>query len=666
MIRIRRVLVANRGEIAVRIMRTAHRLGISTVAVYTLADSDAPHVRMADMSVLIGDGPASESYLVGEKIIDATVSSGADAIHPGYGFLSENADFARLVEASGFIFIGPTASAIEVMGDKAVAKKRMLTTTVPCIPGYEGDNQSDSVLFSQGRKIGFPLMVKAAAGGGGRGMRLVGSAADLGNAITVARSEATSAFGSGDMILEQAIIEPRHVEIQVFADTHGNVIHLGERDCSVQRRHQKVIEESPCPVMTPKLRAAMGDAAVEAARAIDYRGAGTVEFLLDSKGKFYFLEMNTRLQVEHPVTEAVTGLDLVELQFRVAEGAPLPLTQDEVVLEGHAIEVRLYAEDPYRDFLPCTGRVVRFIPPHGDGVRIDTGVSGGQDISPFYDPMIAKIITYGDCREVALARMDRALCETVLFGIPTNRDFLRDCLSRESFVAGDFSTGFIVQEFGDGTISVPTLMPKHIVLMGIRYYIAVRDAMRARAVSFLVPSLVNFSTGADLRSLYRLDFGDDQIFDLIICSTGVDDYRVEVSDVSYTACVRKTDGDNMVINLDGRDYMSVVTYDSGILYGLIDGQNLQCVDLFARTTRTSDAADGRIVTAPLHGRVVDIFVKSGEIVSTGTRLAVIEAMKMQHEIISQIDGIVDKTLVEADMQVGSGDTLLTITTKEDL
>jgi geranyl-CoA carboxylase alpha subunit len=398
------VLVANRGEIALRVMRTVRDQGMRRVAVYSDADARAPHVEFADAAVHIGDSPAAASYLAGDKIIRAALSTGAGAIHPGYGFLSENADFARAVVAAGLVFIGPGPEAIEVMGDKAVSKRAMLAAGVPCVPGYQGQDQSDGRLNREAQAIGFPLMVKAAAGGGGRGMRLVQAAADLPDAIRLARSEAQNAFGSGSLILERALLRPRHVEIQVFADHYGNVIHLGERDCSVQRRHQKVIEESPCPVMTPRLRERMGAAAVEAARAVNYLGAGTVEVLLDESGEFYFLEMNTRLQVEHPVTEMVTGLDLVQMQLEVAQGLPLRLEQSQLALQGCAMEVRLYAEDPPRDFLPSAGLVVMWCPPAGEGIRVDAGIVTGAEVSPYYDSMLAKIICRGDSRTQARQR----------------------------------------------------------------------------------------------------------------------------------------------------------------------------------------------------------------------------------------------------------------------
>ena len=449
------ILVANRGEIAVRVMRTAQALGYKTIAVYSEADANAPHVQMADDAVLIGPGPVGQSYLDMDRILAAAKETGAQAIHPGYGFLSEKADFARACEAEGLVFIGPSAEAIDLMGNKAAAKRRMIAADVPCVPGYEDADQSDDVLIAAAKTIGYPIMVKAAAGGGGRGMRLVDDAKGLPGALASARSEALNAFGSDELILEKAIIRPRHVEFQIFADSLGNVIHLGERDCSVQRRHQKVVEEAPCPVMTDDLRARMGAAAVEAARSIDYRGAGTIEFLLDDAGEFYFLEMNTRLQVEHPVTEMITGLDLVGLQIQVAEGHPLGLTQDDIKLSGHAIEVRLYAEDTTQDFLPCTGTIDLWQPAVGEGLRFDAGIESGQDVSPFYDPMIAKVIAWGETREVARHRLIEALEDTVLFGLTTNLGFLIDILGKQAFAKGEATTGFIADEFDAAALAEP-------------------------------------------------------------------------------------------------------------------------------------------------------------------------------------------------------------------
>src|SRR5215813_41749 len=438
-----KVLVANRGEIAWRVMRTARTMGYRSVAVYSDADKDAPHVTFADEAVRIGPPPVGESYLNIEAVIAAAKASGAEAVHPGYGFLSENAEFAAACEKAGLVFIGPPPAAIAAMGNKAAAKRRMIDAGVPCVPGYQGVDQSDSNLEKEARKIGLPVMVKAAAGGGGRGMRLVERDADLLEAIRTARTEAESAFGSGELILEKAVVDARHVEIQVFADTHGNVIHLGERDCSVQRRHQKVIEEAPSPAVDDDLRHRMGAAAVAAAKAIGYRGAGTVEFLLGADGAFYFLEMNTRLQVEHPVTEMITGQDLVAWQLKIAAGEKLPLTQEQVAFSGHAIEVRLYAEDAYAGFLPQTGRIDVWRPASGPGVRVDHGMKDGLAISPFYDPMLAKVIAHGGTREEARTRLVRALRETIVLGLTTNRHFLIRLLEHPEFAAGRATTAFL-------------------------------------------------------------------------------------------------------------------------------------------------------------------------------------------------------------------------------
>src|ERR1700730_15039046 len=447
---IEKLLVANRGEIACRVITTAREKGYRTVAIYSEADASSLHVRLADEAVLIGPGPAAQSYLDIERVITAARRTAADALHPGYGFLSERAALAEACVAAGLTFVGPDAHAIRIMGDKAESKRRMTEAGVPCVPGYLGEDQVESVFVREAERIGYPIMVKAAAGGGGRGMRLVNEARALPTALQTARSEAQAAFGDGRLLLERAVAEPRHVEIQVFGDRHGNVIHLCERDCSVQRRHQKVVEEAPSPAVSAQLRTRMGKAAVRAAATIGYVGAGTVEFLLMPDGSFYFLEMNTRLQVEHPVTEMVTGLDLVALQLIVAEGKPLPVTQEEVTLSGHAIEVRLYAEDPAGDFLPQTGDIAVWQPAIGDGVRIDHGLRVGAAISPFYDPMLAKLIAWGADRDEARRRLLRCVEDSRLFGVATNRAFLAATLRNPEFATGKATTGFIARQFPEG------------------------------------------------------------------------------------------------------------------------------------------------------------------------------------------------------------------------
>ncbi|MDN5939665.1 MAG: acetyl-CoA carboxylase biotin carboxylase subunit, partial [Salinisphaera sp.] len=478
------VLVANRGEIAVRVLRGAARMGYHTVAVYSDADAGALHVRVADQAVRIGPPPAAESYLDAAAIIAAAKAAGADAIHPCYGFLAENADFARAVEAAGLVFVGPSPEAIDLMGNKRAAKERMEAAGVPCVPGYrskKGSSARVDTLRKKAVEIGFPVMIKAAAGGGGRGMRLVEDEAEIADAIKSARSEAKSAFGDDEIILEKAVTGARHVEIQVLADAHGNVIHLGERDCSIQRRYQKVVEESPCPVVTPKLRRAMGEAAVAAAKAIDYRGAGTVEFLLGADGAFYFMEMNTRLQVEHPVTELVTGIDLVEWQLRVAAGETLAMGQDEITLTGHAIEVRLCAEEPANGFLPQTGPILAWHAPAGEGIRVDHGVLDGGEVSPFYDSMQAKLIAYGPNRETARRRLLQALDDCVFLGLPTNRDFLRLILAHPQFAGGKFDTGFVPAYFFDPAAALPEPDSRHHSLAAALFFHANAEALAASA-----------------------------------------------------------------------------------------------------------------------------------------------------------------------------------------
>ncbi len=441
-----KILIANRGEIARRIMRTARRLGHGVVAVYSDADAEALHVREADQAVRIGEALPAQSYLRIEAMVAAARASGADAVHPGYGFLAENAGLAQACRDAGLVFIGPSPEAIRAMGNKAGAKQIMQAAGVPCVPGYQGADQSDAAVLTEAGKIGFPVMIKAVAGGGGRGMRLVRDAASFADALRSARSEAASAFGDATVILERAIVDPRHIEIQVFGDRHGNAVHLGERDCSVQRRHQKLIEEAPSPAVSPELRARMGAVAVKAVKSIGYEGAGTLEFLLDRSGAFYFMEMNTRLQVEHPVTEAITGLDLVELQLRVAGGEPLGLQQNDITFSGHAIEVRLCSEDASHDFMPQSGRMALWQVP--DGIRVEHALQSGSEIPPFYDSMIAKLISHGSTRDEARGKLICGLDQTKAFGVTTNQAFLIACLRHPAFASGEATTAFIGR-YGD-------------------------------------------------------------------------------------------------------------------------------------------------------------------------------------------------------------------------
>ena len=662
------ILIANRGEIACRVIRTAKKLGYRTVAVYSDADAGAPHVKLADDAVRIGSGPVGESYLVPELILQAAASSGAESIHPGYGFLSENAAFAEAVESAGLVFIGPTREAIDVMGNKAESKRRMIEAGVPCVPGYEGHDQSDKTLIAEGLKIDLPLMVKAAAGGGGRGMRLVHDQADLANAIKLARAEAEGAFGSGELILEKAIIKPRHVEIQVFADTFGNTVHLGERDCSVQRRHQKVIEEAPCPIMTPELREKMGQSAIDAAKSVNYRGAGTVEFLLDDSGFFYFLEMNTRLQVEHPVTELITGLDLVELQISVAQGEPLDLSQDDISLEGHAIEVRLYTEDPSQDFLPASGPVDLWAPASGVGVRIDDGISTGQAISPFYDPMVAKVIGYGPTREAARLRLIGALKETVLFGTPSNKDFLIQCLDKQSFIDGAATTAFIGEEFSAADLdAAPVSFLDSAVAATLDLWLENKAHFQR---SILVScELKNWTIASAMVSRKQYQFGDIT-HDLSISpiNSSADTYHVTDTAAKLGAVIQviSMQDNKAVVLFDGVKLVAqFMQRQRGQIYCSIQGRGAFFKDLIILDGVVDDAEGGGRVIAPMHGLLLEVMVSAGDEVVKGQTLAVLEAMKMHYEILAEVDGTVEEVSAVAGSQVAVDDVLIEIKEKDD-
>ncbi|WP_422363061.1 acetyl-CoA carboxylase biotin carboxylase subunit [Pyruvatibacter mobilis] len=653
------ILVANRGEIAVRVMHTAKALGYRTIAVYSEADAEAPHVAMADEAVCIGPAPVAQSYLDPQKILDAAARTEAGAIHPGYGFLSENADFARACEAAGLTFIGPRPDAVDIMGNKAEAKRRMIAAGVPCVPGYEGEDQAEDTFIKAAAEIGFPVMVKAAAGGGGRGMRLVADAADLPEAIRLARSEAENAFGSGELILEKAIMRPRHVEVQVFADEAGNTIHLGERDCSVQRRHQKVIEEAPCPVMTDELREKMGAAAVEAAKAISYRGAGTVEFLLGADGEFYFLEMNTRLQVEHPVTELITGLDLVALQIKVAQGEPLGLTQEDVTLSGHAIEVRLYAEDVAGGFLPSTGTVDLWLPPSGDGVRVDAGIATGLEVSPFYDPMIAKIMALGPTRDVARQRLIEALRRTGLFGPKTNRDFLIDALGRPAFAQGEATTAFIDETYTADDLADPAPSPEITAAAAAIFYMLESNEAQVRAFA-VDDELMNWSSTGRLATVYR--FGTpEEPEDVTVIAAGPDAYHVAIGDASHKVALLDADPARCRLKVDG------VTHDvifdapeTGLLHISMADRTCLMRNLYAFAGAEDDGAGGGRILAPMHGLILEVHVREGQAVTKGETLAVLEAMKMQHQIRAEADGTVTYIRCTAGAQVPAGDVLVEI------
>ena len=642
-----KVLVANRGEIAVRVMQTAKAMGYQTVAVYSDADANARHVQVADEAVYIGASKVSESYLSIANIIAACQKTGADAVHPGYGFLSENTDFAQACIDHNISFIGPTAPAIELMGSKRLSKIAMIQAGVPCVPGYEGDQQDIDYLAEQAEKIGFPLMVKASAGGGGRGMRLVHQSADLLEALKTARSEAENAFGSGELIIEKAVIAPRHVEIQVFGDTHGNYVYLFERDCSIQRRHQKVVEEAPCPVMTPELRQKMGEAAVAAAKACDYVGAGTVEFLLDQSGEFYFLEMNTRLQVEHPVTEMITGLDLVEWQLRVANGETLPLQQHELTLNGHAIEVRLYAEDPRQDFLPQTGKVLRWQPAALPNVRIDHGMLEQGEISPFYDPMVAKVIAYGKTRQDAIRLLARAVDDCVLLGVNSNKQFLVNLLRHPIIVAGDTNTAFIQQHFQED-------VSLHQQSLNI-------ETLAVAAALFIQQNQlkVSWQTGVSIPFPLKLKYADQHL--LLHVQTNHQQVKVELCDQQSTVDVVEISDDQIIYNVNGVRRKLDYVLDQNQLY--LDAGNGNLVienTTYAAPEAAEVVGDGKI-RAPMDGAIVNLLVNVGDTVSKGQTLLVLEAMKIQQQIKSDVDGVVEKLIGQVGQQVKKRQLLLNVT-----
>ncbi|WP_336032431.1 acetyl/propionyl/methylcrotonyl-CoA carboxylase subunit alpha [Acinetobacter pittii] len=640
-----KVLVANRGEIAVRVMQTAKAMGYQTVAVYSDADRHARHVQEADEAVYIGASKVSESYLSITKIIDACKKTGADAVHPGYGFLSENTDFAQACINNQITFIGPTASAIELMGSKRLSKIAMIEAGVPCVPGYEGDRQDLEYLTAQAEQIGFPIMVKASAGGGGRGMRLVQQASELFEALQTARSEAENAFGSGELILEKAVIAPRHVEIQVFGDTHGNYVYLFERDCSIQRRHQKVVEEAPCPVMTPVLRQQMGEAAVAAAKACAYVGAGTVEFLLDASGAFYFLEMNTRLQVEHPVTELITGLDLVEWQLRVANGEHLPLQQHELTLNGHAIEVRLYAEDPRQDFLPQTGQVLRWQPATLPNVRIDHGMLATDEVSPFYDPMVAKVIAYGKTREDAIRLLARAVDDCELLGVNSNKQFLVNLLRHPIVVAGDTNTAFIQQHFqDDGSLHKQVLSLETL---------AIAAALFSQSNGTAV-----WQTGLGVPLPLKLKYDEQQI--QLQLSSVNNRFTVELCDQTICIEVLERTIEQLVYLIDGVRRRVQYVLEDDQLYLDRDNGNVAIRNVTYAAPEIADVAGDGKIRAPMDGAVVNILVNKGDQVIKGQTLLVLEAMKIQQQIKSDVDGVVEDVLGQQGQQVKKRQMLFTI------
>jgi len=641
------VLIANRGEIACRVTRTARRLGLRVIAVYSDADKDALHVRLADEAYAIGPAPAKESYLVVDRLIEIARRSGAQCIHPGYGFLSENGDFAEACTRAGLVFVGPPARAIRAMGLKDRAKTLMEKAGVRVVPGYHGERQDAALLKQKAEEIGYPVLIKAAAGGGGKGMRRVDRGIEFDAALEGAQREAASFFGDARVLIERLVAAPRHIELQIFADAQGNAIHLNERDCSLQRRHQKVIEEAPAPGMTEALRAEMGAAAVRAAKAVGYVGAGTVEFIADgSRGLrpdgYWFMEMNTRLQVEHPVTEALTGLDLVEWQFRIAAGETLPLTQADVPLNGHAVEARIYAEDPARGFLPSTGKLLALEFP--DGVRVDTGVETGSDITPYYDPLIAKMIARGTTRGEALDRLGQALERTIAVGPRNNVAFLASLCRAEGFRAGRFDTGYIDRNLD---ALVPRGIDRAAAARGAAHLIAqelARVAERHDRSEDLPPSPWDAADGFQLGGVRA------QKIPILV------DGETAAAAIGYGCEGLAVAVDGAEPALDAR----VVEAADGV-HVLRNGRQtiVRCADLAAYDFSHADQ-DG-LISAPMHGKVLALYVKAGDMVAKGQRLAVIEAMKMEHTLTAPWAGKVSDIAADTGSQVAEGMRLMTIT-----
>jgi len=664
-----KILIANRGEIACRVAATAKRLGVKTVAVYSDADANAKHVAVCDEAVHIGGSAPKDSYLRWERIIEAAKATGAQAIHPGYGFLSENEDFAKACADAGLVFIGPPASAINAMGLKAESKRLMEQAQVPLVPGYHGADQDPALLQREADRIGYPVLIKASAGGGGKGMRAVDKAEDFAAALDSCKREAINSFGDDAVLVEKYVQRPRHIEIQVFGDTHGNCVYLFERDCSVQRRHQKVLEEAPAPGMTPELRARMGEAAVAAARAVNYVGAGTVEFIVEQPGgydapeqmKFYFMEMNTRLQVEHPVTEAITGLDLVEWQLRVASGEPLPLRQEDLRITGHAIEARICAENPDNNFLPATGALNVYALPdcvtfERGAVRVDSGVRQGDAISPFYDSMVAKLIVHGDTREQALARLDEALAQTHIVGLATNVQFLRRVARTDSFARAKLDTALIQREHA-------VLFHQEPVGLPLAAAAAVAQTLLHERASEGVDPFSRrdgFHTHGVVQRRFEFEFAGEHVKASLTYERGGSlTLSVGSGEAMVTSpLVFEQRASGIELQFAGQRTRAAV-YPQGEVdhvFTPLGATQITSIDLLAHSGET--AAEGGRLTAPMPGKVVSFAVKAGDAVTKGQPLAVMEAMKMEHTIAAPADGVVQELLYAPGDQVTEGAELL--------
>jgi 3-methylcrotonyl-CoA carboxylase alpha subunit len=667
-----KILIANRGEIACRVAATARKLGVHTVAVYSDADAGARHVAFCDEAIRLGPAPARDSYLRGDQVIDAARATGAQAIHPGYGFLSENEDFAQACAAAGLAFIGPPPAAIFAMGSKSEAKALMERARVPLVPGYHGADQDPSVLKDHAGRIGYPVLIKASAGGGGKGMRIVRAAMEFEGALASCQREAASAFGDDRVLVEKYLLQPRHIEIQVFADTHGNCVYLFERDCSVQRRHQKVIEEAPAPGMTPERRCAMGEAAVAAAKAVGYVGAGTVEFIASPDGTFYFMEMNTRLQVEHPVTEMITGHDLVEWQLRIACGEKLPVTQHDLAIEGHAIEVRVYAENPDRGFLPATGKIVHMAQPEAvqfrrnaddnanhppAAVRIDSGVRAGDTITPFYDPMIAKLIVWGHDRSHALARLRAALAQFHIVGLANNVDFLSRLAANPEFVQAHLDTGLIEREAE--RLFAPRMLPDEILALACARVLV--DEHRGEDADPW-----SSRSGWRLNATYTRTLmlrSDDDTHEILL-EYGRDGWHFRRAGTDTALAVIAASGSRLTLRFAERTLSADVTHHGDELHVFLSGHHraLTLVDIIAQADR-QDGGDAGL-TAPMPGKVIAVHVAKGARVAKGAPLLVMEAMKMEHSIVAPKDGVIDDILYGVGDQVLEGAALVAFTPAE--
>ncbi len=657
-----KILIANRGEIACRVIKTARRMGIRTVAVYSEADAGARHVRLADEAVCIGAPPPRESYLVIDKIIGAALATGAQAIHPGYGFLSENEEFAEACAKNGIVFVGPPVSAIRAMGLKSESKKLMEKAGVPLTPGYHGDNQDAGFLRQQADAIGYPVLIKASAGGGGKGMRAVWKGEEFAEALASCQREAKSSFGDQHVLIEKYLQRPRHIEIQVFGDSHGNCVYLFERDCSVQRRHQKVVEEAPAPGMSAERRAAMGKAAVDAAKAVGYVGAGTVEFIVNQDGTFYFMEMNTRLQVEHPVTEMITGLDLVEWQLKVAAAETLPLRQEQLAIRGHALEARIYAEDPDKGFLPSIGRLIHLAPPlEGLNVRVDTGVEQDDEISPHYDPMIAKLIVWDETRERALSRMLQALADYRVVGVSNNIGFLSRLVACPAFAQADLDTGLIEREraflFPEGAEppAEAWLVAALAELIHDQAY-AAAEAVASRDPHSPWHARDGWRMNGSARREIRLRAGE--VEKAVHAGYAGDDIRLEFEGQTVTAAGRFTAGSELRVDLGGRRINVTVVSANEKRHVFIDGvcHVFAAIDPLFHAGGGGGAEGG--LTAPMPGKVIALIAPVGSKVEQGAPLLILEAMKMEHTIAAPVAGTVKAFLFNVGEQVSDGAELV--------